>query len=311
MELLKILTLCMALNYAGAMQANPVTNYIEPSVAPELTSPVPFVQNHEIIEESIIPLLTPSPTLVPKPDITPNINYKLIKPGTKGEEVKELQAKLLELGYYKGNLDSSYGPQTVEAVRTFQKYHGLAADGYAGKETLTILFEYEKVINLNKPLENKNENNNIAEEFKSNNNFPEDIIGHTYTLLSKDKKIEFSELLKYTLNETKEDIALLFAYGNIDNIFLSLNTVSKILEQDFTNNSLTWELNGNNYNINLNNIDLSNNGIIEYAIDKNLKIELININSQIYINALTLQPLFGIKYDLDRQNKIIKLEKQE
>lgn len=53
--------------------------------------------------------------------------------------IASLQAALLTLGFYKGAVDDVAGPQTLEAVRAFQKAAGLAADGIAGPRTQAAL----------------------------------------------------------------------------------------------------------------------------------------------------------------------------
>ena len=60
--------------------------------------------------------------------------------GSQGEEVKKLQRRLKELRYYQGEIDGQYGPQTAEAVSTFQRTNELEADGIVGDETRTILY---------------------------------------------------------------------------------------------------------------------------------------------------------------------------
>lgn len=58
-----------------------------------------------------------------------------LREGSHGQAVKDLQIKLQRLGYNVGTIDGVYGRQTTEAVRSFQKAHGLTADGLAGKST--------------------------------------------------------------------------------------------------------------------------------------------------------------------------------
>ena len=62
-----------------------------------------------------------------------------LKKGDKGSEVKKLQQRLKELGYYKYGIDSSYGNRTVEAVKAFQKNNKLSVDGICGTATLRKL----------------------------------------------------------------------------------------------------------------------------------------------------------------------------
>lgn len=65
--------------------------------------------------------------------------YALSQYGSSGDEVKQIQTKLRDWGYYKGNVDGIYGSQTYEAVKTFQRNNGLTADGIAGSKTLAAL----------------------------------------------------------------------------------------------------------------------------------------------------------------------------
>ncbi|MGN0569041.1 MAG: spore cortex-lytic enzyme [Candidatus Fimenecus sp.] len=63
----------------------------------------------------------------------------LSKIGSRGEEVRQVQKKLKELGLYSGSVDGIYGVNTQKAVRQFQKNCGLTADGIAGPKTLLYL----------------------------------------------------------------------------------------------------------------------------------------------------------------------------
>ena len=66
-------------------------------------------------------------------------SYALSKYGSTGEEVRKIQTKLKNWGYYKGNIDGIYGSKTMQAVKNFQKKNGLTADGIAGERTLSAL----------------------------------------------------------------------------------------------------------------------------------------------------------------------------
>ncbi|MDD6012601.1 MAG: spore cortex-lytic enzyme [Oscillospiraceae bacterium] len=59
--------------------------------------------------------------------------------GSRGEEVRQVQKKLKELGYYNGAVDGIFGSGTQKAVRAFQKNCGLTVDGIAGPKTLQYL----------------------------------------------------------------------------------------------------------------------------------------------------------------------------
>lgn len=65
--------------------------------------------------------------------------YAVARQGSTGNEVKSIQKKLKELGYYKGEIDGIYGSKTKSAVISFQKSCGLTADGICGKTTLLYL----------------------------------------------------------------------------------------------------------------------------------------------------------------------------
>ncbi len=91
--------------------------------------------------------LTPTP-LPPVPAnvmaVTPDPSLPTAAPvmrtGSKGQEVKDLQTRLSALGFYSGKIDGEFGPGTKEAVTAFQKANGLEADGIVGEETRELLF---------------------------------------------------------------------------------------------------------------------------------------------------------------------------
>ncbi|NLI14173.1 peptidoglycan-binding protein [Pelotomaculum propionicicum] len=62
-----------------------------------------------------------------------------LKEGMSGDSVLNLQARLCDLGYYRGALDGSFGPGTRSALISFQSDNNLEADGIAGQATLTAL----------------------------------------------------------------------------------------------------------------------------------------------------------------------------
>ena len=61
----------------------------------------------------------------------------LLRKGSKGAKVKELQNNLKKLGYDIGRYgaDGDFGGDTETAVKKFQKDHGLEVDGVVGKKT--------------------------------------------------------------------------------------------------------------------------------------------------------------------------------
>ena len=61
--------------------------------------------------------------------------------GDRGEDVQRVQQALEILGYKPGKVDGTFGAYTENALRKFQKAHGLAVDGIAGTKTREMLFE--------------------------------------------------------------------------------------------------------------------------------------------------------------------------
>jgi len=82
----------------------------------------------------------PSATPAPDPTPTPVSAWTTLREGDTGVEVMQLQENLNQLGYSAGKADGSYGSQTVEAVKAFQKNNALTADGVAGSKTLKLLY---------------------------------------------------------------------------------------------------------------------------------------------------------------------------
>ncbi|MEO8890237.1 MAG: peptidoglycan-binding protein [Coleofasciculaceae cyanobacterium] len=79
--------------------------------------------NREIVQASLI-----------------SINRPVLKLGSQGTDVSELQAALKLLGYFTGTVNGFYGDSTASAVSSFQQASGLNADGIAGIETWNRLF---------------------------------------------------------------------------------------------------------------------------------------------------------------------------
>ena len=59
--------------------------------------------------------------------------------GSRGDAVKSLQQKLIDLGYLSGSADGVFGEGTKRALMAFQSARGLKADGQAGSATLAAL----------------------------------------------------------------------------------------------------------------------------------------------------------------------------
>ncbi len=67
--------------------------------------------------------------------------YRPLKKGCTGDDVKELQTRLTVLGYYKGKISGEFLDATEEAVQAYQEANGEEATGVADVDTLTILLQ--------------------------------------------------------------------------------------------------------------------------------------------------------------------------
>lgn len=77
-----------------------------------------------------------------RPDTSAIYPGYLIRKGQQSEDVRKVQARLIQLGYSCGKCgaDSIFGNSTLEAVKKFQKDNGLSADGIIGPQTWEKLF---------------------------------------------------------------------------------------------------------------------------------------------------------------------------
>ena len=109
-------------------------------------TPVPSSGTFQVITptpapggQETIAVVTAGPTKTPVA-LTPTPTPASLQQGFKGsDEVRALQKRLKELGYYSGSADGDFGPATEKAVRAFQKANGLTVDGKAGAKTLEKL----------------------------------------------------------------------------------------------------------------------------------------------------------------------------
>ncbi len=70
-----------------------------------------------------------------------SVGYVYLHYGSKGAAVTRLQQALKGEGYYRtGYVDGIYGDLTYAAVKEFQRDHGLAVDGIAGRKTQNALY---------------------------------------------------------------------------------------------------------------------------------------------------------------------------
>ncbi len=70
--------------------------------------------------------------------LAPGTRY--LQLGSTGSDVKRLQNRLSELGYYSGSAGGTFDEATEQAVIAFQKRNGQYADGVAGQDTQAALY---------------------------------------------------------------------------------------------------------------------------------------------------------------------------
>ncbi|WP_297739750.1 peptidoglycan-binding protein [uncultured Tessaracoccus sp.] len=92
---------------------------------------------------------TPTPTEAPSspsamPSPTPTIEPSLYHAGDEGEEIRELQHRLLQLHWFEGEITGSYGPTTQAAVEGFQAKRQLPVTGTVDATTWKRLVEMTK-----------------------------------------------------------------------------------------------------------------------------------------------------------------------
>ena len=132
MDILKTLIVYMVMVANGAVVASGAT----PIPYETLHTPTPYM--------TATP--TPAPTLAPTLAPAAATPTPLLTKGSTGTSVRNLQARLIELGYLNGEADGIYGKATENAVRDFQLRNGLKVDGKAGLQTQEKLFYAQDVV---------------------------------------------------------------------------------------------------------------------------------------------------------------------
>ena len=154
MDLMKTLliymsaTMALAVNSTAAPKETPVPTPAATAIVETVDTQAENPEKVPAVAVTNAAKPTAQITPAPVPTITPNVKaYHNLTMGTKGKEVKKLQEKLIEKGYLpEGSVDGAYGRQTYNAVKKFQYYNGLKADGIAGRATQTNLFENPEMV---------------------------------------------------------------------------------------------------------------------------------------------------------------------
>ena len=99
------------------------------TAAPATSSPAPSEPTTTTSPETTTTAPAPTTTVAPTTTTTTTPETPTYRRGDEGPAVAELQTALAELGYWVGEIDGKYGPQTAQAVMAFEKAEGLPRDG--------------------------------------------------------------------------------------------------------------------------------------------------------------------------------------
>lgn len=86
------------------------------------------------------PKPTPRKTATPRPTATPKTENVYLSQGSSGAGVKQMQNRLIQLGYLTGSASGKVDGITEQAIIAFQKRNSLDTDGIAGPGTLEKLY---------------------------------------------------------------------------------------------------------------------------------------------------------------------------
>lgn len=113
----------------------PVANSTVP-VTPAPTPPTPITPPAPV---------TPAPTPVtPAPPVAAQpttVNLPILRLGSRGSAISQLQQRLRRLGFFRGAVDGIFGSETEDAVKAAQQNYGLDADGIVGSATWDALLQ--------------------------------------------------------------------------------------------------------------------------------------------------------------------------
>ena len=117
-----------ALDQYGGQRAAGASGTSAPSPSSTPTTPETPATSTPPATPSPTPDPTPTPTPEPKPE-------NVLEPGDRGEQVRELQARLFQLAWLPETTTGAYDPATREAVSGFQAKRGLRATGVVDRRT--------------------------------------------------------------------------------------------------------------------------------------------------------------------------------
>ena len=111
---------------------NPSDSSGEVTSSPAVPAPV------EPTSASVEPTEPPSPTPQPTPSATASV-AALLSPGDSGDNVRELQHRLLQIGWFEGQISGNFDDKTKLGVEGFQAKRGLPVLGFVDQVTMDNL----------------------------------------------------------------------------------------------------------------------------------------------------------------------------
>jgi hypothetical protein len=132
---------------AGALAALLATTFaacaVEPAAAPAPEATASPTAGSSSAGPSASPSATPTPTPSakpkPEPKPSPTSGPRLFGKGDSGDDVRDLQARLKQIGWFNAGVTGFYGNVTTEAVSGFQAKRGIAVTGFVDQTTLDRL----------------------------------------------------------------------------------------------------------------------------------------------------------------------------
>jgi len=128
---LVLLVAISGLGYGGASLTGAFGSSARPAAAPAVRTATPSASP----QPAAVP---PAQQVLPAPaPLTPS--PALLEQGDTGPQVRKLQARLRQIGWYAGKVNDRYGPRTTTAVEGFQAKRGLPVVGYVDQPTMERL----------------------------------------------------------------------------------------------------------------------------------------------------------------------------
>lgn len=133
-----VVVLALLAGGGGSKKDAPAPTAAPAAIVTEYVTVAPVTQIPVTVAPATVPPATPIPA-TQAPTAGPT-EIPTLKKGSKGEAVKALQQRLIDLGYLSGSADGDYGNMTANAVKDFQLVHDMKEDGVAGPDVLDRIF---------------------------------------------------------------------------------------------------------------------------------------------------------------------------